>query len=79
MDTVPTVAVIWSLYGVGSRCVSQNDRVTYRGPTLLCRWWFRTHAGTVTQRTGVFWMLTCRSIVYAEFLSNHLQVEWRGL
>ena len=27
----------------------------------------------------VFWMLNCLSIVYAEFLSDHLRVEWRGL
>ena len=38
VDTVPTDAVIRGLYGVGSRCVLQNDRATYPGPTLLCRW-----------------------------------------
>ena len=54
VDTVPTIAVIRCLYGVGSRCVPRNDRATYPGPTLLCRWWFGIDAGANTQRTVCF-------------------------
>ena len=64
VETVTTDAVIRGLYCVGSRCVLRNDRATYPGPTLLCRWWFRIDAGADTQ-DRVFWLLICHSIVYS--------------
>lgn len=51
VDRVPTDGVIWGLYGVGSRCVLQNDYATYPGLTLLCRWWFCIDTGANMHRT----------------------------
>ena len=60
MNTVFTNAGIWSLDGVGSRCVLGNNHATYPGSILLGRWRFRINAGADTQR-AVF--LGCRSVI----------------